>query len=75
MSRVSAGHTEGYIDAFASLYGEVASHLLARRDGKADDPGQAWFLTIADGLRGVLFIETVQASSCEGGTWMPLPAH
>jgi predicted dehydrogenase len=77
MSRVPAGHTEGYIDAFASLYGEVASHLLARRQGgnlgQAD--GEAWFPTIADGLRGVLFIETVQASSCEGGAWMQLPAN
>jgi predicted dehydrogenase len=73
MGRVPAGHTEGYIDAFAALYTEVARHLLARRDG--GDPGEAWFPTIADGLRGVLFIETVQASSCEGGVWMPLPAH
>jgi predicted dehydrogenase len=73
MGRVPAGHTEGYIDAFAALYAEVARHLLARRDGS--DPGEAWFPTIADGLRGVLFIETVQASSCEGGAWVPLPAH
>jgi predicted dehydrogenase len=75
VSRVPAGHTEGYIDAFAALYGEVARHLLARREGgKSGDPGEAWFPTIADGLRGVLFIETVQASSCEGGAWLPLPA-
>jgi len=73
LTRVPAGHTEGYIDAFAALYTEVARHLLARRDGSA--PGEAWFPTIADGLRGVLFIETVQASSCEGGAWLPLPAH
>jgi predicted dehydrogenase len=73
MSRVPAGHTEGYIEAFASLYAEVARHLLARRTGA--DHGEAWFPTIVDGLRGVLFIETVQASSCEGGTWLALPAH
>jgi predicted dehydrogenase len=71
VSRVPAGHTEGYIDAFASLYSDIASHLLARRDG--GDPGAAQFPTIADGLRGVLFIETVQASSRAGGTWMPMP--
>ena len=76
MSRVPAGHTEGYIEAFASLYGEVASQLLARRRGDAGDVAdEAWFPTIADGLRGVLFIETVQASSCEGGAWLPLPAN
>jgi predicted dehydrogenase len=74
MSRVPAGHTEGYVEAFAALYAEVAQHLLARRaEGKGSDPGEAWFPTIADGLRGVLFIETVQASSCQGGTWLSLP--
>jgi predicted dehydrogenase len=72
VSRVPAGHTEGYVEAFAGLYSEIASHLLARRHG--GDPGAATFPTIADGLRGVLFIETVQASSCAGGAWMPMPA-
>lgn len=70
VSRIPAGHPEGYIDAFAALYSEIASHLLARRDGS--DPGAAHFPTIADGLRGVLFIETVQASSRSGGAWTPM---
>jgi predicted dehydrogenase len=71
-SRVPAGHPEGYIDAFAALYSEIAVHLLARRHG--GDPGAAGFPTIDDGLRGVLFIETVQASSRAGGVWKPLPS-
>lgn len=71
VSRIPAGHPEGYIDAFAALYSEIACHLLARRDGS--DPGKAWFPTIDDGLRGVQFIETVQASSRAGGAWTPLP--
>ncbi|USX17347.1 Gfo/Idh/MocA family oxidoreductase [Oxalobacteraceae bacterium OTU3CAMAD1] len=70
VSRIPAGHPEGYIDAFAALYTEIASHLLARRDGA--DPGAAYFPTIDDGLRGVLFIETVQASSLCGGAWTPM---
>ncbi|WP_322401059.1 Gfo/Idh/MocA family oxidoreductase [Massilia luteola] len=73
MSRVPAGHTEGYIEAFAALYGDVAHHLLARRAGIGGaGMDEAWFPTIDDGLRGVLFIETVQASSCEGGAWLAL---
>ncbi|NVM79098.1 putative dehydrogenase [Duganella sp. SG902] len=70
-SRVPAGHPEGYIDAFAGLYSEIACHLLARRDG--GDPGPAQFPTIADGVRGVQFIETVQASSRSGGVWTAVP--
>lgn len=71
VSRIPAGHPEGYIDAFAALYSEIACHLLARRDG--GDPGKAWFPTIDDGLRGVQFIETVQASSRAGGAWTRVP--
>lgn len=67
VSRIPAGHPEGYIDAFGALYNEIASHLLARRNG--GDPGAAHFPTIDDGLRGVLFIETVQQSSLSGGVW------
>lgn len=70
VSRIPAGHPEGYIDAFAALYNEIASHLLARRHG--GDPGPAHFPTIDDGLRGVLFIETVQQSSLSGGVWTAL---
>lgn len=70
VSRIPAGHPEGYIDAFAALYSEIASHLLARRNG--GDPGAAHFPTIDDGLRGVLFIETVQQSSVSGGAWTPV---
>ena len=71
LSRIPAGHPEGYIGAFASLYSEIACHLIARRDG--GDPGAAQFPTIDDGLRGVQFIETVQASSRAGGAWTRLP--
>ncbi|MET0265093.1 MAG: Gfo/Idh/MocA family oxidoreductase [Duganella sp.] len=70
LSRIPAGHPEGYIDAFAALYSEIASHLLARRSG--GDPGAAHFPTIDDGLRGVLFIEAVQQSSLAGGAWTPM---
>jgi predicted dehydrogenase len=70
-SRVPAGHPEGYVDAFGALYSEIACHLLARRDG--GDPGAAKFPTIADGVRGVQFIETVQTSSLSGGAWVSLP--
>jgi predicted dehydrogenase len=73
VSRIPGGHPEGYLEAFATLYGEVAAHLLAARDG-LPAPADAEFPTISDGLRAVEFIEAVQASSCAGGNWMSLPA-
>jgi predicted dehydrogenase len=73
VSRIPGGHPEGYLEAFASLYGEVAAHLLAFRQGRPA-PAEAEFPTIDDGLRAVEFIEAVQASSGAGGAWVPIPA-
>jgi predicted dehydrogenase len=73
VSRIPGGHPEGYLEAFASLYGEIAAHLLAARNSVAP-PSDAAFPTIADGLRAVEFIEAVQASSCAGGAWVPAGA-
>ncbi|MEK8052768.1 Gfo/Idh/MocA family oxidoreductase [Ideonella sp. DXS22W] len=77
LNRIPGGHPEGYLEAFASLYSEVAQHLRAARPGarKSDRPDKAChFPTIADGLRGVQFIEAVQRSSRAGGRWVKLPA-
>ncbi|MBQ5946719.1 Gfo/Idh/MocA family protein [Massilia sp. ST3] len=73
LSRIPGGHPEGYLEGFASLYGEIAAHLLAAREGRAA-PEEAQFPTIADGLRAVEFIEAVQASARAGGSWVQLPA-
>jgi predicted dehydrogenase len=73
VSRIPGGHPEGYLEAFASLYGEVAAHIMAAREGNPEAAGDAWFPTIDDGLRAVEFIETVQASSRAGGAWTPVP--
>lgn len=70
VSRIPGGHPEGYLEAFASLYGEIAAHLLAARNG-VSPTSEAEFPTIDDGLRAVEFIEAVQASGCAGGVWVP----
>jgi predicted dehydrogenase len=73
VSRIPGGHPEGYLEAFAALYGEVAAHLLAVRDGRPAPP-DVEFPTIDDGLRAVGFIEAVQASGCAGGVWTAVPS-
>ena len=76
INRIPGGHPEGYLEAFATIYSEVARHLrAARRGGKAGKADKAsHFPTIADGVRGVEFIEAVQRSSRQGGRWVKLPA-
>ena len=73
VTRIPSGHPEGYLEAFATLYGEIAQAIRAARPGgtKADPAMQ--FPGLDDGVRGVEFIEAAVASSARGGRWTTLP--
>jgi predicted dehydrogenase len=74
VSRIPSGHPEGYLEAFATLYAEIAQAICAARKGGPKGDKAAHFPTIADGLKGVAFIEAVVASSKKGGRWVKLSA-
>ena len=73
-TRIPGGHPEGYLEAFAMLYSEVAQHLRAARPGGPPADPAAQVPGLEDGLRGLLFIEAAVASSQRGGRWVRLPA-
>lgn len=66
-TRVPAGHPEGYIEAFANIYRNVALCLQARLEGEEPDPLYTDFPTVNDGLRGMRFVERLVASQ---GKWV-----
>jgi predicted dehydrogenase len=70
MIRVPRGHPEGYLEAFASLYSEIAVDLLARIDGGEQPPCLAAGVT--DGVKGVTFVEAAIRSSTNGSQWTDL---
>ena len=69
MTRIPAGHPEGYLEGFASIYGEAAKAIRAARTGEVLD-GEVMFPTIQDGVKGVEFIEAAVRSSGKGGVWV-----
>ena len=71
VTRIPAGHPEGYLEAFATIYAEVAAAIIARRSGAAAD-GAVLYPGIDDGVAGVAFVEAAIRSSRAGGVWMPL---
>jgi predicted dehydrogenase len=73
VTRIPAGHPEGYLAAFATLYSEAASAIIACRSGAALDDA-VLFPGIDDGVAGVAFIEAAIQSSRAGGVWTALPA-
>lgn len=64
-ARVPAGHPEGYLEAFATLYDEAADAVLTGH--VADD-----LAGISDGLAGMRFIAAAIASSRANGAWVKL---
>lgn len=67
--RLPAGHPEGFIEAFANLYRNVAATIDARAGRAPAGPFDDDFPTVRDGARGVHFIETAVASA-KAGTWL-----
>lgn len=60
-TRMTAGHPEGFIEAFANLYRNFALHIIAGTEGASHDT-MADYPGIYDGVRGMKFLEAVVAS-------------
>ncbi|MEN0003849.1 MAG: Gfo/Idh/MocA family oxidoreductase [Bacteroidota bacterium] len=67
--RIPAGHPEGYLEAFANIYRNFALCVRARLEGTEVDPMYLDFPTVSDGVRGMVFIEKVVASSGSSEKW------
>ena len=71
MSHTPAGHPEGYIEAFATLYAEAAAAIRAARNGTLVDP-DVTYPSGRDGVRGINFVEACVRSSRAGSVWVDL---
>jgi len=67
--RIVAGHPEGFHEAFANLYSDVAEAVAARRTGRVADPLALGFPNEWDGAIGVQFVAAAVASSRANGNW------
>lgn len=68
VTRVAAGHPEGYLEAFAVIYAEAAAAIRAHQKGKAVAP-DVEFPSVEDGVEGMRFIQACLDSSANGGAW------
>lgn len=68
-TRVPAGHPEGYLEAFANIYRNFARTVRARVEGREPSEVDLDFPSVADGVRGMAFIENVVASSKSDQKW------
>ena len=75
VTRIPSGHPEGYLEAFGTLYSEIAHAIRSRRTKGPTLDKAVQFPTVVDGVKGVAFVEAVVSSSSKGGRWVKLPAR
>jgi predicted dehydrogenase len=68
-TRLPAGHPEAFIEAFANVYQGVMAHIRALGDSMPPDPLLADYPTLADGARGVRFVEKTLESAAGMQKW------
>ncbi len=71
VTRVPAGHPEGYLEGFATIYQEAAHAIRAARAGEPAGP-EVLYPGISDGLAGMAFIDACVRSSRANGRWIAL---
>ena len=72
-TRLPFGHPEAFFEAFANIYCNVTDTIRARILRQKPDPLALDFPTVDDGLRGMLFIETVVKSAKGTRRWTKMP--
>ena len=71
-TRIPSGHPEGYLEAFAQLYRDLAEQITAKRENRPADPNSLLVPGVADGVDGVRFILAAIESSRRGSAWLAL---
>ena len=73
-SRIPAGHPEGYLEAFAQLYTDLAEQIVARREGRSPSPASLLVPNVEDGVEGMRFITATLESGRRNAAWDDLHA-
>src|SRR5215467_9556750 len=69
-TRIPSGHPEGYLEAFAQLYTDLAEQIRAKQEKRAPNPNSLLVPTVFDGVDGVKFVNAVLESSRKGSIWV-----
>ena len=70
-TRLPSGHPEAFIEAMANIYLNFADTVRAHIEGKKADALVQDFPKVEDGLRGMLFLQTLLKSAGSSKKWTP----
>jgi len=71
-SRIPVGHPEGYLEAFAQLYTDLAEQITAKIEGRTPDPASLLVPTVEDGVAEMRFMAAAIESSKKNAGWVSL---
>jgi predicted dehydrogenase len=71
-TRIPSGHPEGYFEAFAQLYTDIAEQITARIEVRPPNPYSLLVPGVDDGVLGIRFINAVLESSRNSSAWTHL---
>ena len=74
-SRIPAGHPEGYLEAFAQLYTDLAEQIYARREGRSPSLASLLVPNVEDGVEGMRFITATLESGSRNAAWVGLHSN
>ena len=66
--RLPSGHPEGLVTAFANIYRNYVSALVAKKNGA--DAEVYDYPRVEDGVNGVRFVKAVVESAANGSKWV-----
>ncbi|MCZ2722751.1 Gfo/Idh/MocA family oxidoreductase [Marinomonas sp. 15G1-11] len=72
VSRIAIGHPEGYREAFANLYTDLAEVIIAQKTNTKEDPLARYFPSIEEGAEGIKFVQAAVTSNEHNGRWVSL---
>ena len=72
VSRIPAGHPEGYLEGFATIYNEAAEAIRAVQNGTDKATAMGLLPGIEAGLEGMAFISACVSSSAQDAAWVTL---
>ena len=69
-TRIPAGHPEGYLEAFATIYQSVVDAIRRHAAGRPMAAEEYEFASVRDGLRGIEFAYKSVESCDTGSAWV-----
>ncbi len=69
-TRIPGGHPEGYLEAFAQLYRDLADQFDAHRAGLPMPASAAWLPDITQGVEGMRFVDAALRSHRTKAQWV-----